>query len=50
MKLETFLSENEYRYSEEERSYYALNVAVTADNYKEFTDSTKTFEASIQIS
>ena len=39
------LSENEYRYSEEERSYYALNVAVTADNYKDFTDSTKTFEA-----
>ena len=38
------LSENEYRYSEEERSYYALNVAVTADNYQEFTDSTKTFE------
>ncbi len=38
------LSENEYRYSEEERSYYALNVAVTADNYQDFTDSTKTFE------
>ena len=38
------LSENEYRYSEEERSYYALNVAVTAYNYQDFTDSTKTFE------
>ena len=24
----------------DERSYYALNVAVTADNYKDFTDST----------
>ena len=35
------LTEGEdYRYSEEERSYYALNVAVTADNYKDFTDST----------
>ena len=29
-----------YKYSEEERSYYALNAAVTADNYKDFTDST----------
>ena len=26
--------------SDDERSYYALNVAVTADNYKDFTDST----------
>ena len=31
------LSEDVYRYSEEERSYYALNVAVTADNYQDFT-------------
>ena len=38
------LSDKEYVYKEDERSYYALNVAVTADNYKEFTDSTKTFE------
>ena len=38
------LSDQEYVYNEEQRSYYALNVAVTADNYKEFTDSTKTFE------
>ena len=34
----------DYRYSEEERSYYALNVAVTADNYKDFTDSTKVYD------
>ena len=34
------LSEDVYKYSEEERSYYALNAAVTADNYKDFTDST----------
>ena len=34
----------DYRYSEEERSYYALNVAVTADNYKDFTDSTKIYD------
>ncbi|MBS5431780.1 substrate-binding domain-containing protein [Merdimonas faecis] len=38
------LSEDVYRYSEEERSYYALNVAVTADNYQDFTDSTKVYE------
>ncbi len=38
------LSSDVYRYSAEERSYYALNVAVTADNYQEFTDSTKVYE------
>ncbi len=38
------LSEDVYRYSEEERSYYALNVAVTADNYQDYTDSTKVYE------
>ena len=39
------LTEGEdYRYSEEDRSYYALNVAVTADNYKDFTDSTKIYD------
>ncbi|MDO4445953.1 MAG: substrate-binding domain-containing protein [Bacillota bacterium] len=38
------LSDQEYVYNEEQRSYYALNVAVTADNYQDFTDSTKTFE------
>ncbi len=34
------LSDEEYVYKEDERSYYALNVAVTADNYQDFTDST----------
>ena len=38
------LSEDVYVYKEDERSYYALNVAVTADNYNEFTDSTKVYE------
>lgn len=38
------LSEDVYVYKEEERSYYALNVAVTSENYKDFTDSTKVFE------
>ena len=34
----------DYRYSEEERSYYALNIAVTAENYQDFTDSTKVYD------
>ncbi len=38
------LSEDVYVYNEEQRSYYALNVAVTAENYEEFTDSTKVYE------
>ena len=38
------LSEDVYVYKEDERSYYALNVAVTADNYQDFTDSTKVYE------
>ena len=38
------LSEDVYVYNEEQRSYYALNVAVTAENYQEFTDSTKVYE------
>ena len=38
------LTDDVYVYREEERSYYALNVAVTADNYQDFTDSTKVYE------
>lgn len=38
------LSDDVYVYREEERSYYALNVAVTADNYQDFTDSTMVYE------
>ena len=37
------LSSDVYYYNEDERSYYALNVAVTADNYTDFTDSTKPY-------
>ena len=40
----------DYRYSEAERSYYALNIAVTAANYQDFTDSTKVYsKASHQL-
>ena len=38
------LSEDVFYYDEATRSYYALNVAVTADNYQDFLDSTVTYE------
>lgn len=38
------LSDDVYYYDAEHRSYYALNVAVTKENYQEFTDSTKVYE------
>lgn len=38
------LSDDVFVYNEEQRSYYALNVAVTAENYQDFTDSTKIYE------
>ena len=38
------LAEDTYRYVEADRSYYAMNVAVTAENYTDFTDSTKIYE------
>ena len=38
------LSEDVYKYVESERSYYALNVAVTEENYKDFLDSTVVWE------
>ena len=34
------LTDDVYTYNADGRSYYALNVAVTADNYQDFTDST----------
>ena len=37
------LSEDVFYYDEASRSYYALNVAVTAENYEEFLDSTVTY-------
>ena len=39
------LSDKEYVYNAEERSFYALNVAVTAENYEDFLSSTVTFPA-----
>lgn len=38
------LSDDVYVYNADERSYYALNVAVTADNYEDFMDATKIYE------
>lgn len=39
------LAETDYKYTEDERSYYALNLAVTAENYEDFVDATKTLDA-----
>ena len=38
------LSEDDYKYVEEDRSYYAMNLAVTADNYKDFLDATALYK------
>lgn len=37
------LTDDVYVYNADQRSYYALNVAVTAENYQDFTDSTKVY-------
>ena len=37
------LTDDVYVYNEEQRSYYALNVAVTAENYQDFLDATVTY-------
>lgn len=39
------LQDTDYKYVEDERSYYALNLAVTEENYQDFTDATKTLDA-----
>ncbi|MEE3480585.1 MAG: substrate-binding domain-containing protein [Lachnospiraceae bacterium] len=39
------LSSDVYKYVPDERSYYALNEAVTAENYQNFTDSSKVYDA-----
>ena len=38
------LTDEVFYYDEASRSYYALNVAVTAENYESFLDSTVTYE------
>jgi galactose/glucose-binding lipoprotein len=38
------LSDEVYRYDEDTRCFYALNVAITQENYKEHMDSTKVYE------
>ena len=44
------LSEDDYKYNEDQRSYYAMNLEVTADNYKDFMDPTTPYEsASAQL-
>lgn len=38
------LTDKDFKYVEEERSYYALNLAVTAENYNDFMDATKPYD------
>ena len=38
------LTDDLFVYNEEQTAYYALNVAVTSENYQDFTDSTKIYE------
>jgi methyl-galactoside transport system substrate-binding protein len=38
------LTDSDYKYVADERSFYALNLAVTADNYKDFMDSTVAYK------
>ncbi len=37
------LSDKDFKYVASERSYYALNLAVTAENYQDFLDATKPY-------
>ena len=38
------IAADDYKYSKEDRSYYAMNLAVTEDNYKDFTDATAQYK------
>lgn len=38
------ISEEDYKYSEEDRSFYAMNLAVTAENADKFMDATSLYE------
>ena len=50
-KVGNVLAKDTYAYRANERSYYAMNVPVTADNYKDFMNPTKTYpDASKQLS
>ena len=45
------IDSKDYKYVAEQRSYYALNLAVTAENYKDNLDATTTYkDASAQLS
>lgn len=38
------IAAEDFKYSKEDRSYYAMNLAVTEDNYKDFTDATAQYK------
>ena len=38
------LAEEDFKYNEDDRSFYAMNLEVTADNYKDFLDPTTLYK------
>ena len=38
------IAADDFTYNADQRSYYAMNLAVTADNYKDFLDATAVYE------
>lgn len=38
------ISSDDFKYSEADRSYYAMNLMVTADNYSDFKDATQLYK------
>ena len=42
------IAEEDFKYSEDDRSFYAMNLEVTAENYKDFTDPANTLYKTAQ--
>ena len=42
------IAKDDFKYSEEDRSFYAMNLEVTADNYKDFMDPANTLYETAQ--
>ena len=42
------IAEEDFKYSEDDRSFYAMNLEVTAENYKDFTDPANTLYETAQ--
>ena len=42
------IAEDDFKFSKDDRSFYAMNLEVTADNYKDFTDPANTLYETAQ--